>query len=57
MGEADGRGRVRLSDISCLLTWGRFTNKVKSIIMSLSFSSSQLARIPLAECVSKLILI
>ena len=35
----------------------RFTNKVKSIIMSLNFSSSQLARISLAEFVSKLILI
>ena len=35
----------------------RFTNKVKSIIMSLNLSSSQLPRIPLAEIVSKLILI
>ena len=38
-------------------SWARFTNKVKSIIMSLNFSSSQLARISLAEFVSKLILI
>ena len=35
----------------------QFTNNVKSIIMSLNFSSSQLARISLAEFVSKLILI
>ena len=35
----------------------RFTNKIKSIIMSLNFSSNQLARISLAEFVSKLILI
>ena len=32
-------------------------NKVKSIIMNLNFSSSQLARISLAEFVSKLIFI
>ena len=32
-------------------------HKVKSIIMSLNFSSSQLTRISLAEFVSKLILI
>ena len=38
-------------------TRARFTNKVKSIIMSLNFSSSQLASISLAEFVSKLILI
>ena len=35
----------------------RFINKVKSIMMSLNFSSSQLARISLAEFVSKLIFI
>ena len=34
----------------------RFTKKVKSIIMSFNLSSSQLARISLAEFVSKLIL-
>ena len=35
----------------------RFTNKVKSIMMSSNFSPSQLAWISLAEFVSKLILI
>ena len=44
----------RVSISQCIL---RFTNTTKSIIMSLNFSSSQLARIPLAEFVSKLILI
>ena len=37
-------------------SWARFTNKVKSIIINLNFSSSQLARISLDEFVSKLIL-
>ena len=35
----------------------RFPNKVKSVIMSLDLSLSQLARISLAEFVSKLIFI
>ena len=38
-------------------SWARFTIKVKLIIISLNFRSSQLARISLAEFVSKLILI
>ena len=48
---------LQMSYLNLQMSWARFTNKVESIIMSLNFSSSQFARISLAEFVSKLILI